>query len=50
MALFGRIDDVNPENEQCSAYIKWLEQFFEANDIAEDNYVASLLSVMGATT
>ena len=50
MALFGRIDEFKPENEQWSAYIERLEQFFEANDIAEEKHVATLLSVMGATT
>ncbi|XP_059201274.1 uncharacterized protein K02A2.6-like [Centropristis striata] len=50
MALFGRIDDFKPENEPRSAYIERLEQFFVANDIADDKKVATLLSVMGATT
>lgn len=38
------------ENESWSAYIERLEQFFEANNIGEVKYVATLLSVMGATT
>ncbi|KAK9515825.1 hypothetical protein VZT92_026433 [Zoarces viviparus] len=50
MALFGRIDEFKPENEQWSAYIERMEQFFEANDVAEDKQVATLLSVMGAAT
>ncbi len=50
MALFGRIDEFKPESEQWSAYVERLEQFFEANDIAEGKRVATLLSVMGAAT
>ncbi|KAJ8333797.1 hypothetical protein SKAU_G00411160 [Synaphobranchus kaupii] len=48
MALFGRIDEFKPENEQWSAYIERVEQFFEANDVAQAKQVATLLSVMGA--
>lgn len=50
MALFGRINEFKPENQPWSAYIERLEQFFEANDIADGKKVATLLSVMGATT
>lgn len=50
MALFGRIDEFKPENEPWSAYIERLEQFFEANNIADERQVATLLCVMGATT
>lgn len=47
MVLFGRMDEFNPENELWSAYV---EQFFEANEIAAGKHVATLLSVVGATT
>lgn len=50
MALFGRIEEFKLENEPWSAYIEWLEQFFEANDIDEVKHIATLLSVMDATT
>lgn len=50
MALLGRTDEFKPENEQWSAYIEQLEQFFEANDIAKGKHVATLLSVMGTST
>lgn len=39
-----------PKAESWSAYIERLEQFFKANDISEGKQVATLLSVMGATT
>lgn len=50
MALFGRIDEFELENEPWSTYIERLEQFFEANDITDNKQLATLLSVMGATT
>lgn len=39
-----------PKAESWSAYIERLEQFFVANDISQEKQVATLLSVMGATT
>lgn len=50
MALIGNISEFVPKAEPWSAYIERLEQFFEANDISEEKQVATLLSVMGATT
>lgn len=50
MALFGRTDEFKPGNEPWSAYIERPEQFSEANDTDEEKHVATLLSVMGATT
>lgn len=46
MALFGRMDEFNPENEPWSAYV---EQFFKTYEIAAEKHVATLLSVVGAT-
>uniref|UniRef100_A0A674N658 Uncharacterized protein n=1 Tax=Takifugu rubripes TaxID=31033 RepID=A0A674N658_TAKRU len=37
------------EKEPWKAYVEQLEQFLEANDVAEGKKVATLLSVMGAT-
>ncbi|CAM4513401.1 unnamed protein product [Leuciscus chuanchicus] len=39
-----------PKAESWSAYIERLELFFEANGIRQEKQVATLLSVMGATT
>lgn len=50
MALFRRIDEFKSENEQWSAYIERMEQFFEANDEGEEKQLATLLSVMSAAT
>lgn len=43
MALFGRIDEFKPENKPWSAYIERLEQFFEANDIADGKKLEATL-------
>lgn len=48
--LIGTIGEFVPKLESWSAYVERLEQFFEANDIGADKQVATLLSVMGATT
>lgn len=48
--VFGSINVFKPENEQWLAFVEWLEQFFEANDKADGEKVAILLSVMAATT
>ncbi|KAL1255447.1 hypothetical protein QQF64_013508 [Cirrhinus molitorella] len=50
MALIGTIGEFAPKAESWSAYIERLEQFFAANDISQERQVATLLSVMGATT
>lgn len=50
MALIGSIGEFAPKAESWSAYIERLEQFFVANEISQEKQVATLLSVMGATT
>ncbi|XP_078253747.1 ER membrane protein complex subunit 2 isoform X1 [Rhinoraja longicauda] len=50
MPIIGSIGEFAPKTESWSAYVERLEQFFEANDIAVEKQVATLLSVMGAST
>ncbi len=50
MAQIGRLDEYKPENESWSAYIERVELFMIANDVDDAKQVATLLSVMGAST
>lgn len=50
MAQFGKMDEFKPDSESWSAYIERMELFFEANDIKDEKSVATLLSIMGAST
>ena len=50
MALVGRMDDYKADSEPWSAYIERLEMFFVANSIEDEKKVATLLSVVGAST
>ncbi len=50
MAQIGRLDEYKPESESWSAYIERAELFMIANDVDEAKQVATLLSVMGAST
>ncbi|TWW54455.1 hypothetical protein D4764_0091920 [Takifugu flavidus] len=48
MALYGVMGEFKVEKEPWKAYVERLEQFLEANNLAEGKKVATLLSVMGA--
>ena len=50
MAAFGRIQELNVAEESWSAYVNWVELFFQANGIKEDNMVPVFLSSVGSTT
>ena len=36
MALLGKIEQYDPEQEEWPQYVERLEQFFEANDLTGD--------------
>ena len=46
----GKIDAFDEANEDWSTYVERVEQFFIANDIAEDKQVSAILSLMGNKT
>ena len=46
----GKIDAFDEANEDWSTYVERVEQFFIANDIAEDKQVPAILSLMGNKT
>ena len=50
MATIGQIGEYVEGREEFQCYIERVEQFFEANDIAEEKQVAVLLTVIGAPT
>jgi hypothetical protein len=50
MALIGSIGAFDVSTDQWSSYKERLEQFFAANDIADEKHVAVLLSVIGGKT
>lgn len=50
MALIGTIGEFVPKSESWTAYVERVEQFFLANEIAEEKQVPTLLSVMGPST
>ena len=37
MALLGKIEQYDPEQEEWPQYVERLEQFFEANDLTGDS-------------
>lgn len=51
MALLGKIERFDPEQEDWPQYVERLEQFFEANEITgeekENKWRATFLSVIG---
>ena len=51
MALLGKIEQYDPEQEEWPQYVERLEQFFEANDLTGDDKAnkrrATFLSVIG---
>ena len=47
---YRRIDEFQPENESIAAYLKRVEPFFSANDIAAEKRVPVFLSVIGGRT
>ena len=51
MALLGKIEQYDPEQEEWPQYVERLEQFFEANDLTgdakADKRLAIFLSVIG---
>ena len=51
MALLGKIDQFDPEQEEWPQYVERLDQFFEANDLLGDGKAnkrrATFLSVIG---
>ena len=47
---YRRIDEFQPENESIAAYLKRVELFFSANDIAAEKQVPVFLSVIGGRT
>ena len=51
MALLGKIEQYDPEQEEWPQYVERLEQFFEANDLTGDAKAdkrwATFLSVIG---
>ena len=50
MATIGQIGEYVESKEDFECYIERIEQFFEANQIAEGKQVAVLLTVIGAPT
>ena len=50
MALIGNIGSFDASTDNWSSYKERLEQFYEANDIADEKKVAVLLSVIGGKT
>ena len=50
MATIGQIGEYVESKEEFECYIERIEQFFEANQIAEGKQVAVLLTVIGAPT
>ena len=47
-ALFGTLQEFQPENDSITAYLERAELFCKTNDIADGKKVAVLLSVLGA--
>ena len=51
MALLGKIEQYDPEEEEWAQYMERLQQFFEANDLTGDNKAnkqwATFLLVIG---
>ena len=50
MATYGKLREFQPETEHIAAYLKRVEVFYKANDIAEDKQVTVFLSVVGGKT
>ena len=50
MATIGQIKEYVEGQEDFECYIERVEQFFEANEIDENKWVAVLLTVIGAPT
>lgn len=46
----GRMQEFEPETESITAYLERLQNFFDANDIADAKKVPVLLSVIGRNT
>ena len=49
MATIGSIEQYNPSSGDWEAYDKRLEMFLDANAVAEVQWVATLLTVIGGT-
>ena len=47
MAKFGRLEQFNPQKETISSYLKQIELYLKANEIADKKQVAVFLSVIG---
>lgn len=50
MAVVGKIEEFDSAKEDWQSYIERVEVYFVANDVQDDKRVATLLSLMGATT
>ena len=50
MSSYGRIKEFHPEEETIESYLKRIELFFTANEIATEKEVAVFLSVVGSKT
>ncbi|XP_038064022.1 uncharacterized protein K02A2.6-like [Patiria miniata] len=48
--LIGRIDPYNSDEEDWPTYVERLEQYFEANNIANERKVSALISLIGSKT
>jgi len=46
----GRIEPFDDSLEDWPTYVKRVEQYFAANDFADEKRVASLLSLIGSST
>ena len=49
-AKYGTFGEFNPSLEDCRFYTERLQQYFKANDVAEDKQKAILLSGCGVAT
>ena len=49
-ATIGQIQEFHPESESITAYLERIELFFDANGVADDKKVPSLLSIIGGKT
>ena len=49
-AVFGNLQEFQPDSETITAYLEHTKVYFTANDIAAGKRVAILLSVIGAKT